>query len=214
MEPLIPLEPLLPNNPMHLHRPILCADDQSSWIGQKATGLYRNRGTVLKVFSTPFGVQVALLANQNGGLGLQVTELLSAPGRPATHRTAYLRNRRRMRALFVDEPETNPRAHAAWNRRVHLYMHYDFALKYVEAALLEQVQEGDELAYHLGTRVVVVDPEVKRCRFFGLRQKIRVQATPGSQNTVRLWGWSIDGTEDLFLRHDGLGSPLPTLGLI
>ncbi|MFI5749065.1 hypothetical protein ACIBBE_24735 [Streptomyces sp. NPDC051644] len=205
-------EPLPPNDPMHLSRPVLCQDDRAPWIGQKATGPHRATGVVHRVYSTPFGVQVALLETYNRGLSLQVTELLSTATLPATHRTAYLRNYRTLLNMPVPELGTSARRTAAWHRRAKLYTHYDFALKYVEAALLEHVQAGDELVYRLGTRMVVLDPDLDRDRLFGWRRRMRVRATSEHQDTVRRWGWT-DGEDDLFLRHDGLG-PLPTLGLL
>ncbi|MGW0673580.1 hypothetical protein [Streptomyces sp. NPDC002746] len=118
----------------------------------------------------------------------------------------------------VPEPGTGARPAAAWHRRANLYVHYDFALKYVEAALLEHVQAGDELVYTLGTRLVVLDPDLERDRLFGWRRRMQVRATSEHQDTVRGWGWGwgwgwAEGETSLFLRHDGLG-PLPTLGLL
>jgi hypothetical protein len=45
-------EPLPPNDPMHLSRPVLCQDDRAPWIGQKATGPHRATGLVHRVYST------------------------------------------------------------------------------------------------------------------------------------------------------------------
>lgn len=205
-------EPLPLNDPMHLSRPVLCQDDRAPWIGQKATGPHRATGLVHRVYSTPFGVQVALLENRDGGLDLRVTELLSTATLPATRRAAFLRNERTLLKMPLPDSAANPRGHRAWHRRVMLYAHYDRALKYVEAALLEHVKAGDELVYHLGTRMEVLDPDLERDPGFGWRRRMRVRATSEHQATVRRWGWA-NGEEDLFLRHDGLG-PLPTLGLL
>lgn len=205
-------EPLPPNDPMHLSRPTLCQDDRAPWVGKKATGPYRATGLVHRVYSTPFGVQVALLETDNRGLRLQVTELLSTATLPAAHRAAYLRNRRTLLNMPVPGPGTGARSAAAWHCRANLYVHYDFALKYVEAALLEHVQAGDELVYTLGTRLVVLDPDLERDRLFGWRRRMQVRATSEHQDTVHRWGWA-EGETSLFLCHDGLG-PLPTLGLL
>ncbi|MGW1815312.1 hypothetical protein [Streptomyces sp. MT206] len=205
-------EPLPLNDPMHLSRPVLCQDDRAPWVGQKATGPHRATGFVHRVYSTPFGVQVALLQTDNRGLRLQVTELLSTATLPATHRAAYLRNQRTLLSMPVPGTGAEARSVAAWHRRANLYMHYDFALKYVEAALLEHVKAGDELVYSLGTRLMVLDPDLERDRLFGWRRRIQVRATDEHRDTVRCWGWA-DGEQALLLRHDGLG-PLPTLGLL
>ncbi|MFF4187077.1 hypothetical protein ACFYZ9_28185 [Streptomyces sp. NPDC001691] len=205
-------EPLPLNDPMHLSRPVLCQDDRAPWVGQKATGPNRATGFVHQVYSTPFGVQVALLQTDHRGLRLQVTELLSTATLPATHRAAYLRNQRTLLNMSVPGAGADPRSVATWHRRANRYIHYDFAVKYVEAALLEHVEAGDELVYSLGTRLTVLDPDLERDRLFGWRRRIQVRATSEHQDTVRSWGWA-EGETSLFLRHDGLG-PLPTLGLL
>jgi hypothetical protein len=104
------------NDPMHLSRPILCQDDRAPWVGQKATVPHRATGFVHRVYSTPFGVQVALLQTDNRGLRPQVTELLSTATLPATHRAAYLRNRRTLLNMPVPGPGADARSVAAWHR--------------------------------------------------------------------------------------------------
>lgn len=189
---------------------------ESPWIGKVATGLYRAKGTVERVYETPYG-QVALLSRGHApskSLQLQMTELLSAPGLPATRRLEYLRNGQRLRALRFDEAASK-QTKAAWHRRVNLFVHHRQALRFVEASLLEQVKAGDELVYRNGPRAVVLDAEAKRCSFMGWRTHMRVQSSPDShsQDVFRLWGWE-EGARIEFLEHDGAGLQLPTLGLI
>ncbi|MFE3631566.1 hypothetical protein [Streptomyces goshikiensis] len=222
MDTLTITEPLLTNDPGHLYRPVLCADQQSPWVGQRVTELHRQRGTVLRVYDTPFSDtrnpysgRVALLANNSGGLILQVTDLLSAPGIPAATRTDYLRNLRCLYRLNIDD-DARPETRKAWNRRVNLFIHYDFARRYVEAGLLQQVAAGDHLVYSHGRRVTVIDPEADVSSFTGERRRMRVKVTDPAHDAV--YGWQMetdtDGFHMIHLNRDGQGRPLPTLGLI
>ncbi|MFI1225894.1 MULTISPECIES: hypothetical protein [Streptomyces] len=201
----------------HLHDPrlqkVLPVED-SKWTGRAVYGPHRLPGRVEMELATPFGVSVALVSQNRApyqGLRLEVTELLSAPGAPAARRAEYLRNYREMHALH-DRIDSSPTAAKAWHRRVKRFEHYDFARWYAGQALLGQVQQGDELVYSNGPRVVVLDPEAKICRFTGRRTHIRVQALPEYEATLRGWGWK-DATHDVFV-DSGARFPLPTLGLI
>ncbi|MEV8336496.1 hypothetical protein [Streptomyces niveus] len=193
---------------------ILQPVDASPWVGRSVHGPHRHPGRVEKVFTTPFGVEVALLSQNLGtykGLRLEVTELLSAAGIQAARRTEFLRNESRLMALHPGEGSSR-RTSEAWHRRCKAFEHYTFAKWYIKQALIAQVKAGDELVYGNGPRVVVLDPDAGICRFTGLRTHVRVKAQPEYEAVLRGWGWA-DDTHDVFVDR-GEPFPLPTLGLI
>ncbi|MEY9839418.1 hypothetical protein [Streptacidiphilus sp. EB103A] len=197
----------------HRLRPV----PDSPWLGQTVRGPYRSRSTVERVYTTPFGVDVALCVNRASGfdtLRLEVTDMLSTAERPAAQRTAYLRNYRRLLSLYgtLNEGKATGRTHLAIERRAAFYEQFCNAKIYMEAVLLEHVQAGDHVVNGQGIQMTVTDPESAKDELRGWRTHMRVELTPQFHRFASTWGWA-EGQHTWHIRHDGWGL-LPTLGLI
>ncbi|WP_331750658.1 hypothetical protein OG215_36030 (plasmid) [Streptomyces globisporus] len=191
----------------------------SPWLGRSVRGQHGRRSIVQRVYATPFGVDVALClypihrAAVYDTLRLEVTDMLSTPNAPAARRTAYLRNYRellRLHGRAADDPTV--RVRRAIQRRQAFYEQFLNATVYVEAALLEGVQAGDQVVDSLGVQMTVNNPDAKRDRFKNWRTEMTVTLAP--QHARLANHWRPAGTEITWpIRHEGWGL-LPTLGLL
>ncbi|MFJ3946053.1 hypothetical protein [Streptomyces griseoaurantiacus] len=201
----------------HFTQPQLRPVPDSPWLGRTVRGPYRARSTVERVYTTPFGADVALClhrADVFDTLRLEVTDMLSTPEHPAAQRTAYLHNYRRLLSLHgtLAEGRATRKRHLAIQRRSAFYARFRNAKIYVEAALLERVQAGDPVVSNLGIQMTVTDPDIKRDRLWGWRTHMQVQLTPQFHHFSKTWNWP-DGQSTRHIPHEGWGL-LPTLGLI
>lgn len=203
----------------HFRQPQLRLVDDSPWLGLTVRGPHRSRSTVERVYSTPFGADVALCRHQEGTRGalrLEVTDMLSTPERPAVHRTEYLRNYRRLLNLHgtVNKEKATKQTHQAIARRSAFYERFQHAKVYVEAALLESIQIGDHVVNSHGIQMIVTDPDVRRDLpwGWGWRTHMQVELTPEFERFAHIWNWE-DGQSTWFIHHEGWGL-LPTLGLV
>ncbi|MEU9744862.1 hypothetical protein [Streptomyces niveus] len=190
-------------------------DPESPWIGQTVHGPHRTRYVVQRVYRTPFGADVALCLEEHyKALRLEATDMLSTPQRPAARRTAYLRNYRRLLDLhgLVGEGKATPRTHRAIARRSAFWEQFLYARIYVEAALLEQVKNGDRLVTSNGVQMTVLDADAARCPLKGWRTHMRVEIAPERRDLADRWNWD-QGQTNYFIQHEGWGL-LPTLDMV
>ncbi|WP_424892401.1 hypothetical protein [Streptomyces sp. XH2] len=210
------MHPLPPGNPYsYITKAQLHPVDNSPWLGQAVHGPYRRPYTVQRVYTTPFGVDVALCLNEyDKALELEVTEMLSTPERPAARRTEYLRNYRQLLRLHRADSDgkATPQTHRAIQRRTVFYQQFNYARIYVETALLEGVQAGDRVVTIQGVQMTVLDPNAERCPGMGWRTHMHLKVTPQYREVVDRWGWH-HGEGTYHIRHQGWGL-LPTLGLV
>ncbi|MFI6689314.1 hypothetical protein [Streptomyces sp. NPDC050485] len=203
----------------HLLHPELHPVPDSPLLSQTVRGHYGRRSTVQRVYATPFGVDVALClypihrAAIYDTLRLEVTDMLSTPDRPAAQRTAYLRNYRellRLHGRAVDD--RTPRTRRAIQRRSAFYEQFLNARVYVEAALLEGVQAGDQVVDNQGVQMTVTNPDAKRDKFRNWRTEMTVKLNPQHARVANHWRPA--NTEIAWpISHEGCGV-LPTLGLL
>ncbi|MFD0501365.1 hypothetical protein [Streptomyces rhizosphaericus] len=174
----------------HFTQPQLHPVPDSPWLGRTVRGPYRARSTVVRVYATPFGGDVALClhrADVFDTLRLEATDMLSTPEHPAAQRTTYLRNYRRLLSLHgtLAEGRATRQTHLAIQRRSAFHARFRNAKIYVEAALLERVQAGDPVVSNHGVQMTVTGPDIRRDRLWGWRTHMQVELTPSSTTSPR-----------------------------
>ena len=202
----------------HFAHPQLHPVTDSPWLGLTVRGPHRSRSKVERVYSTPFGADVALCRHEgtHDALRLEITDMLSTPERPAAHRAEYLRNYRRLLNLHgtCNEGKATQRTRQAIERRSAFYERFHNAKVYVEAALLEGVQAGDFVVNSHGIQMIVTDPDFRRDLPWGRgwRTHMQVELAPAFEHFANIWNWE-GGRSTWFIHHEGWGL-LPTLGLV
>ncbi|MEV8544532.1 hypothetical protein [Streptomyces sp. NPDC051572] len=174
--------------------------EDSDWLGLRVSGPERFKGIVRRVYETPFGPSVAIMnwdvASRMGlvRLTLEVTNLLSAPGRPSTHRTQYLRTQRELSNVLQERSNGNdsPRLRKRQQLLTERFLDYNLAVKFVEASLMAQVAIDDLLTWK-DIPVAVENPDLKR-DMLGMRQRMRVRVAAEHRHTI---GCDANGLADL-----------------